>query len=123
MTKENTKMIIPAGHRVLIKPDKFIEKDETVRKARELGIKLPDTAVERDEHAVVEGTVVLIGHSAWRAYDPNWEGWKAWCKIGDKVLYAKFAGSTHIDPEDGEEYRLLNDDDIKAIITTGDTNE
>jgi len=92
-------MITPAGHRVLIKEDPYVEHNETLRRAQQVGIILSEKETERDQHAVTRGTIIAIGHSAWRAYDGNWEGWKPWCKVGDKVDYSKFAGSNIIDPD------------------------
>ena len=37
-------------------------------------------------------------------------------KLGDKVLIAKYAGIT-VKGADGQEYRILNDKDISAILT------
>ena len=40
-----------------------------------------------------------------------------WCSIGDRIAFAKYGGFIIEDPEDGVEYRLLNDEDVCAVIT------
>lgn len=116
-------MITPAGHRVLIKAVDFENTDETLAAARAAGLYVPDSEFEREQNAVTQGTVIAIGHSAWRAYDGDWVGWKAWCKVGDLVTYSKFKGDPMIDPDDNEVYLIINDDDIKAVITTESSDE
>mgnify|MGYP002134438991 CR=1 FL=1 len=46
-----------------------------------------------------------------------------WCKVGDRVLFAKYAG-TMCQGQDGKTYRLINDLDVKAILdpVEGDSN-
>lgn len=102
-------MINPCGHRVLVKP-------EPVEKVTKSGIILHHDAAEREELANIIGTVVAIGPTAWMTENL---GKVAWCKVGDRVAFAKYGGFVMVDPEDGEKYRLINDEDCTCIITGG----
>ena len=50
--------------------------------------------------------------NAWKAFD----GGEPWAKVGDRVAFAKYGGFKIEDPDTKEVYRLLNDEDITAII-------
>ncbi len=91
----------PLGDRVVIKPT---PKEEVTRS----GIVLPDTAKEKPQ----EGTVIAVG--AGRVNDKG-ERQAMEVKEGDKVLYAKYAGTEF--KQDGEEYLILSEKDILAIVT------
>jgi chaperonin GroES len=71
------------------------------------GIIIPDTAKEKP----VEGKVIAVGAGRIKK-----DGKKMPLEIkkGDRVLYAKYAG-TEI-KIDGEEYLMMKEDDILAII-------
>jgi chaperonin GroES len=71
------------------------------------GIIIPDTAKEKP----VEGKVIAVGAGRIKK-----DGTKMPLEIrkGDRVLYAKYAG-TEI-KMDGEEYLMMKEDDILAII-------
>lgn len=84
--------IKPLGDRILVK----INPPETKTKG---GIILPDTAQEKTQN----GTVVAIGDSD-----------QIKVKVGDKVMYDKYAG-TSIKIDD-EEHLILKMNDILAII-------
>ena len=38
-----------------------------------------------------------------------------WCKVGDKVAFAKYAGLLYTG-KDGKNYRMINDGDITATL-------
>jgi len=71
------------------------------------GIIIPDTAKEKP----VEGKVIAVGAGRLRK-----DGTKVPLEIkkGDRVLYAKYGG-TEI-KIDGEEYLMMKEDDILAVI-------
>jgi chaperonin GroES len=71
------------------------------------GIIIPDTAKEKP----VEGKVIAVGAGRIKK-----DGTKMPLEIkkGDRVLYAKYAG-TEI-KIDGEEYLMMREDDILAVI-------
>ena len=88
--------IRPLNDRVLIKP---MESQESVKG----GIIIPDSAKERPQ----EGKVVAVGPG-------KSEEEKMSVKIGDKVIYSKYAGTEL--KLDGEEFLLMREDDILGII-------
>jgi chaperonin GroES len=67
------------------------------------GIIIPDTAKEKPQ----KGTVVAVG--------PGKKDEPTTVKVGDKVLYGKYAG-TEINI-DGKEYLIMRESDIYAIIS------
>ncbi len=91
----------PLHDRVLVKP--FEEEEEKTSG----GIIIPDTAKEKPQ----KGEVVAVGDG--RILD-NGEKVPMCVKVGDKVLYGKYAG-TEVKIE-GEKYLVMREDDIYAII-------
>jgi co-chaperonin GroES (HSP10) len=53
--------VVPAGHRVLVKPDPIEEITEG-------GIIIQHSNKSRVEQAQVTGTVVAVGHQAWKDF-------------------------------------------------------
>ena len=91
----------PLGDRVIIKP----LEPETKTKG---GIVLPDTVKEKPQ----EGKVVAVGKG--KVLD-NGTVQKPEVKEGDVVLYGKYSG-TEVNTKDGEEYLIVREEDILAII-------
>ncbi len=87
--------IKPLADRVLIEPAQAEEKTAG-------GIIIPDTAKEKPQR----GTVVAVGPG--KKDDP------LTVKVGDHVLYSKFAG-TEIS-HDGNTYLIMRESDIVAIV-------
>ncbi len=90
----------PLGDRVVIKPTPREEMTKS-------GIVLPDTAKEKPQ----EGTIIAAGPG--RLTD---EGKREPMdvKSGDKVLYAKYAGTEF--KVDGDELLIVSQKDILAIV-------
>jgi len=104
-----------AGHRVLLQPE-FIEE------TTEWGFKLDigDT-YKREKAATVVGKVISIGPMAWRAFDGQDPNWQPWCKVGDTVFFAKFAGKFITLNE--ETYVIVNDEDIQGVLIREEVND
>lgn len=102
---ENTSGIYPTEYRVLIKPSAVDEKTKG-------GIIIPDETKDRDQFAVMEGEIVAVSPLAF-----TYEDWKNSSppQIGDKVIFAKFAGIKR-KGKDGIEYRIIADKDIAAKV-------
>jgi len=96
-TKSKTKLS-PLGDRIVVKP---IEREEVTRG----GIILPDTAKEKPQ----EGEIVAVGPG--KLTD---EGTRITMdvKVGDKVIYAKYAG-TEVEI-DNEKLLIMHESDIMA---------
>ena len=100
-------MLIPLGHRLLVKPEKIEEVDKAYAAAKQAGIFIPEMEERKEQLAVDRGMVVAIGETAFKDF-----GGDPWCVIGDKVAYARYGGKVLKDPEDGTEYLILNDEDV-----------
>ena len=92
--------IRPLQDRVVVQP--ILEKD--VRKG---GIIIPDSAKEKP----IEGRVKAIGQGK---LGEDGKRIKLDVKVGDKVLYGKYAG-TEI-KINGEDFLLMREDDILGIV-------
>lgn len=103
------------GHRVLIKPD-------PVKKSQGGILLAVDHKLEQG--ATTTGTIIEVGPDAFYDYKPDHipvDRWKRWANVGDRVVYAKYAGR-FIDTEEKDEHNdpvyvvVLNDIDIFAKI-------
>ena len=100
-------MIIPDNYRLLIKQDVFDEKDEVYLSAKRAGLEIVHDKMVRAQESVDSGVVMSLG--------PMVD--KTSATVGDKIVYAKFAGKKVEDPQDKDTtYVIINDDDICAII-------
>ena len=90
----------PLGDRVVLKP---VEKEERTKS----GIVLPDTAKEKPQEGLVEavGTGRVLDNGSKLPVD---------LKVGDRVLYAKYAGN-EFKIEDVE-YLIVSEKDVLAVL-------
>lgn len=105
----NESGIVPVEYRVLIMPEKIEDTDPTLKRAKDLGLELPETPKEREQMAQQRGILVDHGGSAfsdWKGHSP---------KVGNTVIFSKYAGYSHIGKDD-QLYRICNDKDISAIL-------
>ena len=102
MAKAKTKIttIVPLGDRVLIRRTEA----ETTTKG---GILLPDSAKEKHK----EGKIIAVGKG--RLLD-NGKHATLTVKKGDRVIFSSYAG-TEV-KIDGEDYMLMGEDEVLAII-------
>lgn len=90
----------PLGDRVVIKP---ASREETTKS----GIVLPDTSKEKPQR----GTIIAVGEGR---RDDDGERIALDVKVGDAVLFAKYAGTEF--KLDDEELLILAEKDILAIV-------
>ena len=90
----------PLGDRVVVEP---IEQDEVTAG----GIVLPETAKEKPQ----QGKVLAAGPGA---RDEDGKRIALDVKVGDKVLYAKYAGTEF--KLDGKKLLILRESDLLAVI-------
>ena len=95
--------IKPLGDRVVIEP---LEEEVATFAGGELV--LPDTAKEKPQ----QGQVLAVGAGR---LDEDGERIPMEVKVGDTVVYAKYAG-TSFKTEDGNEILFLKESDILAIL-------
>ena len=85
----------PMADRILVLPEPAEEKTST-------GLFIPDTAKEKP----VKGEVVAVGNGT--------KDEEMVLKVGDKVLYGKYAG-TELEA-DGTKYLIMHQSDVLAVV-------
>jgi len=95
----------PSGYRLLVLP--FTPKEKTKG-----GILIAQETLDKLRIAVNCGYVLKLGPLAYQDKDKFSSG--AWCKKGDWVIFARYAGSRL--PIEGGEVRILNDDEVLGTI-------
>lgn len=109
----------PAGHRVLVRLKLEEEVKEVVSKGGIITEIKDNKIIEREKYATQEAHVVTLGMTAFKAFDDG----EAWCKTGDLVLICKYSGDDRKDPDTGDIYRIINDEDIMAVHREKPTNK
>ena len=94
--------LTPLGDRVIVEP---IEREETTAS----GIVLPDTAREKPQ----EGTVLAVGRGK---VDDNGNRQPLDVSEGDRVIYAKYAG-TEFKLDGDRKVLILKENDLLAIVS------
>lgn len=118
-------MIKVVGHRVLVKPFsvKDIKNQDVPEDLRAVGFEISLTPEEekREKTGIDRGTVVGIGDTCWKSPDLGYGSpeWHPWCKLGDEVGFARYAGKLVVDPHTKEEFYLMNDVDVQVIFSEG----
>lgn len=115
MTKKLKKTLIPAGHRLLIKPDEV--PSETVT---DVGIVIPHTDPKRVRFGVSTGTIVAVGPDAWLAFRKmhpagHEVNGQPWAKVGDKVHFPPAAGRFVENDQTKEVFKVMLDEDILLV--------
>ena len=105
VTKEKTKLPKPTGWRIIVLPFKMDEKTKG-------GIIMNESTLEKQQVASQCGNVLAMGPQCYMDKERYPNG--PWCKVGDWVVFARYAGS-RIEIEGGE-VRLLNEDEILATV-------
>jgi chaperonin GroES len=95
----------PTGWRIVVLP--FQPKRTTKG-----GIHIGETAAERQHLATVCGLVLAMGPDCYADREKYPRG--PWCKKGDWVMFARYAGSRF--KIEGGEIRILNEDEVLATI-------
>ena len=103
-SKESDRLPQPTGWRMLLLPFKMKEKTKG-------GLILGQDTLEKQQVASQCGLVLAMGP---HCYDKEKFPEGPWCKKGDWVVFARYAGSRI--QIDGGEVRLLNDDEVLATI-------
>lgn len=102
----NPSGILPLDLRVLVQPD-------PVEEITAGGIIIPESTKDMAKQAAVKGTLIAAGGNAFREAEASGN-----CKCpepGERVMISKYGGVV-VKGKDGEEYRLLNDEDVIARL-------
>jgi len=91
----------PIGDRILVEPAPAETKTAS-------GIYIPETAQEKPQY----GTVIAVGPG--RYSDQSGALIPMSVKVGDKVLYGKFAGQEF--PFEGKDYLIMRESDIYVVL-------
>lgn len=104
VTAPTTKKLRPLGDRVVVRPSRTDEMTKS-------GIVIPDTAKEKPQ----EGSILAVGPG--RILDDG-KREPIDVKVGQKVLYAKYAGTEF--KLDGEDLLIISHKDILAVVESRD---
>lgn len=100
------------GFRVLVKPDKLEDFDPVIARAKAAGLELAETEAKNERTAIDTGTILQIGPVAFS----DRGGVENWCKVGDRISYARHGGKVVKDPTNHEiTYLVLNDEDVCLV--------
>ena len=94
----------PSGYRILVLP--FTPKSKTKG-----GILFSQETLDKARISTTCGYVLKMGDLAYKDKDKFGE---PWCKKGDWVIFARYAGSRL--PIEGGEVRILNDDEVLGTV-------
>ena len=96
---------VPMGYRILVLP--FTPKEKTKG-----GILFSQESLDKARIATTCGYVLKMGDLAYKDKDKFGE---PWCKKGDWVIFARYAGARL--PIEGGEVRILNDDEVLGTVS------
>ena len=124
---ENKSGIYPCGNHILVKPDVIPETTDG-------GIYIPATDREKHKQLVAYGQIVALGPDCFihsvetteRLIDNQLrlverrvvQYTKPFAEEGDRIAFAIHSGRYYMGV-DGEEYRMMNDTDITALVAEG----
>lgn len=103
---QNTSGIRPVDMRVLVKPDPVEERTAG-------GIWKPDMAQEKEKYSGTKATLIAAGDNAFKDWGDVMRP-----EPGSRVHFAQYTGA-RIKGTDAEDYIILNDADLTAIIEVG----
>lgn len=99
----NPSGIHPCGWRILVLPREIEETTES-------GIIInTESNRERESMANTTGIVIEMGDECYS------DMLSPWCKLGDKIIFAKYAGLMYLG-KDGKRYRVINDKDVTGTL-------
>jgi len=105
----------PVEYKVLIQPDDVMERSKG-------GIIIPPAIQAMEKNAMCKGVVVMVSDTAFTFNDSSCLTYEDVCekypgtpRVGDHVLFGKYAGGKWMG-DDSVEYRIVNDKDVLAVI-------
>ena len=98
-------VVRPTGFRILVKIPHLDARMPN-------GLYRPDSSRSLEETASCLGTVLALGGTAYQDAEKFPDG--PWCQEGDTIMMRQYSGTRF--KIDGEEYRLINDDTVEAVV-------
>lgn len=95
----------PMGYRILVRIPRLDSKMKS-------GLYRPDSSRSLEETASCLGEVVAIGETAYQDNE-KFPG-DPWCQVGDVIMMRAYSGTRF--KIDDQEYRLINDDTVEAVV-------
>lgn len=95
----------PSGYKILCALPEVEDKYES-------GILKADATVKVEEHSTVVLFVIKLGPQAYADMDKFPSG--PWCKQGDFIIARAYSGTRF--KIHGREFRLINDDQVEAVV-------
>ena len=95
----------PKGYKLLIAIPNMEEKTQG-------GVIIPDKLKGLEQTASIVGLVISVGQAAYKDADKFPDG--PYCKEGDFVIFRSYSGTRF--KLRGEEFRLINDDTVEAVV-------
>jgi co-chaperonin GroES (HSP10) len=95
----------PKGYKLLIAIPKLEEKTQG-------GVIIPDKLKGLEQTASIIGLVIALGEAAYKDAEKFPDG--PYCKEGDFVIFRSYSGTRF--KLRGEEFRLINDDTVEAVV-------
>jgi len=111
-SEEKVLLVQPKGYRILVVIYKTAKKTEG-------GVWKPDELLAREDHAQTVGYVVAMGPDCY-ADKERWPSGEKSCQVGDYVMFRSYAGTRFKLDSSENEYRLLNDDAVEAVVMAPD---
>lgn len=103
---KNPSGINPIEFNILVKQDEVTSQTKS-------GLYKPDELVEREKHGQTRGVIVAVSDMAFN--EDVWPQNMKRPEAGTRIAFARHAG-TFIQGEDGEEYRVVKDRDVVAVM-------
>ena len=95
----------PKAYKLLIAIPKLEEKTQG-------GVIIPDKLKGLEQTASIVGLVIALGDAAYKDAEKFPDG--PYCKEGDFVIFRSYSGTRF--KLRGEEFRLINDDTVEAVV-------
>lgn len=104
----NNSGIAPTEFKCLVEPKPVEEKKGSIF--------LPEQVKEQDKYATTEGVLLATAPAAFKFITEEEWGTGKPPQVGDRVIFAKYAGLRVTSKRDGKDYLLMADKDILATI-------
>lgn len=105
-------LVQPKGYRLLVMIYQTQRKTDG-------GIWKADDTIRREDHAQTIGYVVAMGADCFSNRE-TWPSGEPLCEVGDYIMFRAYAGTRFKLEGSDNEYRLLNDDAVEAVVVNPD---